>query len=77
MDKRIPRKEGFIMYKCPHANLCFLLETDDILLILKKIIKKMYCNKNFDKCSRYQLYLQGKIVPKNLLPNAKECLTIK
>ncbi len=65
------------MYKCPLQNQCFLLATDDLLNVLKKTIEKMYCNRDYEKCIRYQLYRQGRAVPKNLLPNDRECLTIE
>jgi len=72
-------KEGGVlaMYKCPLGEQCFLLATDDLLMVLRKTIVKMYCNRNYEKCIRYQLFLQGRKVPKNLLPNDRECLTIE
>lgn len=55
---------------CSHSSKCQLfplLAMEPALLLWKK----HYCEGGFEKCVRYDLSLQGKIVPLTLLPNGK------
>jgi len=65
------------MHQCPQRKNCFLLSKNDLLMVLKRTIEKMYCYKKYENCIRYKLYQEGMPVPKNLLPNDKECLSLE
>lgn len=56
---------------CSHSVSCQmypLLAMEPAL----KLWKKHYCEKNFEKCARYELSLMGNVVPLTLLPNGKQ-----
>lgn len=65
------------MKTCPMYTKCFLLSKTDLLMVLKRTIEKMYCFKNYDKCARFKLHQEGIEVPKTLLPNDRECVTLE
>jgi len=63
------------MCLCPKAKECSIFSELNLIQLLQKTIKKKYCNKNFEKCARYQLLKEDLAVPKNLLPHDKICRT--
>jgi hypothetical protein len=60
---------------CPELANCHFQK--NILDAAAEVIKNMYCNKNYEKCSRFQLKAAGAPVPDNLWPNGKECRSCK
>lgn len=55
---------------------CLRKETCDLFPLISfndalKIWQDFYCDGNFQSCKRYQLGLQGKLIPASLLPNGR------
>lgn len=55
---------------CSHKDACPMYVEFKLKTVLK-FWQKSYCDGDFARCERYQLSLEGKPVPINLLPNGK------
>ncbi len=58
------------MSSCPHSNSCEMYELFKVSGALGTW-KAMYCDADFERCSRYQRAATGKTVPVNLLPTGQ------
>ncbi|HTN52608.1 MAG TPA: hypothetical protein VML50_09420 [Anaeromyxobacter sp.] len=56
---------------CSHVATCELFPKFQRRASLK-VWQTFYCEGRFPNCARYQLSLEGRPVPPNLLPNGRE-----
>lgn len=55
---------------CSHKSTCALFPKFSAKAALM-VWQKIYCDGTYSRCARYQLSLEGKEPPLNLLPNGK------
>ncbi len=56
--------------ECPHAKSCGMFPLFKYQSLLN-IWKIEYCEKDYEKCARYQKTLKGEAVPDDMLPNGQ------
>ena len=60
---------------CPHIPFCELFPKFQQGTTLK-FWKSMYCEGRFHRCARYQLSLEGKSAPADLLPDGQRLIKL-
>lgn len=62
--------------RCPHAGNCALFPLFKYQSLLN-IWKLEYCERDYERCTRYQKSLRGEAAPDDMLPNGETISLIR